>query len=1060
MQWTTALDEPAHCTNAPGWLLVRHLDRAHPVCADVSTLHLLSCASIGALDADVHGCAPRVRFVAFTSERGWADRAGFEPPAFYGDGVRSPQDEQGSIPVIACVEFGRGRCVVLGDQNMVGDAMLHFRHNRRLALNCFEWLGQPTRADPTAPFVSRILSGADSALVPLRLTPPPHNTRIGVDMRYRPLAAVKEGPLGLVGFYMNLNRCAEISAEIVSLGERVLPRLALHSASPNGVESGSVDNVCGGIEADDDRTHELDALLIPAPTAHVDAASVRALRAMAAAGRTIVLLLDERALCGSGGGNGDAALFDSEAVHALDLLEALAPDFTFDFPTSATTARNGSLLDSPSAVLASKLASTSLSASPSLSSSSATATVSIADRARLRDCFARLSHVPAAAGALRLRSDCAPSAATMRVEHLHLQDWHHGVDLPRTRSQWGRSLLRTDPTAYNAALGCAAYQSSECEDAQRAAPAAHATDGDFLTHSHTSLVDRHAWLLIDLGRAVPLQSVAIFNRAEISQIRFSDLVVQLYADVDNAATDADGNAGAAQCSAAAAAVEAGTGATDAGHWCSALGCTTVARNVCAACRVARYCGAACQRAHWVHHKRQCGGRYSTVASSTAAGTAAGDSNAAACVATGALVYATAVLNPNNSLESPTHITIHPRRRESGSGGSERMVRARFIRVSRLASTQRHLHPEDQCILSIAQVVAVAPIDEHAEVAAVPSNSATVADATRAASPAGSRSRGQAALVPYNAAPFARRVSQSSTEHHAAANAVDGRLDSFTHTATEDARACWRIDLGRALDVRLVTLVNRADGWTNRLRDIVVEMHTDANADAGAAQDESDRQNTISDAEVSKLRLVYASAAPLNANNRLGGPAQLTAITHSAASSRRARYVTVRRVAVPGPSPSRRGGGGDNMHAGDRNVLSLAQVRVIVRPDANDEDGNAASMAVSSASSEFDRVRETQSVDIARIGHVWQPPANDSSVSASASSASSSSSATMAAGQVSGSDAHTEGNLIVFLQHGFWTNRCVGQLCDRRSATHGEMATRLQYALVDYLHARHPFKAAI
>lgn len=39
--------------------------------------------------------------------------------------------------------------------------------------------------------------------------------------------------------------------------------------------------------------------------------------------------------------------------------------------------------------------------------------------------------------------------------------------------------------------------------------------------------------------------------------------------------------------------------------CDACGCRGVAHMVCSKCRSARYCGAACQRAHWVTHKIIC-----------------------------------------------------------------------------------------------------------------------------------------------------------------------------------------------------------------------------------------------------------------------------------------------------------------------------------------------------------------------------------------------------------------------------------------------------------------------
>jgi hypothetical protein len=47
----------------------------------------------------------------------------------------------------------------------------------------------------------------------------------------------------------------------------------------------------------------------------------------------------------------------------------------------------------------------------------------------------------------------------------------------------------------------------------------------------------------------------------------------------------------------------------------------------------------------------------------------------------------------------------------------------------------------------------------------------------------------------------------------------------------------------------------------------------------------------------------------------------------------------------------------------------------------------------------------------------------------------------------------EGRLVVFLQNSFWANAHLNLAVDRRARMHGEYATRLQYALLDWLKAR-------
>ena len=45
-------------------------------------------------------------------------------------------------------------------------------------------------------------------------------------------------------------------------------------------------------------------------------------------------------------------------------------------------------------------------------------------------------------------------------------------------------------------------------------------------------------------------------------------------------------------------------------------------------------------------------------------------------------------------------------------------------------------------------------------------------------------------------------------------------------------------------------------------------------------------------------------------------------------------------------------------------------------------------------------------------------------------------------------------LVVFLQNRFWRNSCVNLKIDRRPPMPGQQAVRLQYALLEWLKAKH------
>lgn len=90
--------------------------------------------------------------VARTSKHSWADRW-YCPPygetekmGFCGNFALDPQERRGPFGVVLAKEFGKGRIVLVGDQNIFGDTFIAYADNYRLWINAVAWL---LRADET-----------------------------------------------------------------------------------------------------------------------------------------------------------------------------------------------------------------------------------------------------------------------------------------------------------------------------------------------------------------------------------------------------------------------------------------------------------------------------------------------------------------------------------------------------------------------------------------------------------------------------------------------------------------------------------------------------------------------------------------------------------------------------------------------------------------------------------------------------------------------------------------------------------------------------------------------
>jgi hypothetical protein len=186
MLYSTALDvPPEYGVQGGAWIKIRHY-APHPVTQEVE---VTSFQTGGPFETE-HG-------VGFLSEDGWAD-FWIEDPSdlgFYGNWRRDPGEPQGQLPVIVAAEFGEGRVVAIGDQNIFGDEWIYIGQNFELAANAFEWLARNENAD-----------------VPLRQGLPEDAFHVGVDLGHSNWNTGTNNCSGFFPFYINFNRTPQIIA--------------------------------------------------------------------------------------------------------------------------------------------------------------------------------------------------------------------------------------------------------------------------------------------------------------------------------------------------------------------------------------------------------------------------------------------------------------------------------------------------------------------------------------------------------------------------------------------------------------------------------------------------------------------------------------------------------------------------------------------------------------------------------------------------------------------------------------------------------------------------------
>ena len=139
----TACDNPPHTLGTGnGWLAVTSF-RPHPITK-----------SLGRLGFQTGGIVDPRYAVALTSERSWADQWSVgsygegSDAGFFGDFTREEHEPLGPHGVVLARDFQKGRIVIVGDQNVWGDAFMNYADDYRLWLNVMAWLlGDPNLAD-------------------------------------------------------------------------------------------------------------------------------------------------------------------------------------------------------------------------------------------------------------------------------------------------------------------------------------------------------------------------------------------------------------------------------------------------------------------------------------------------------------------------------------------------------------------------------------------------------------------------------------------------------------------------------------------------------------------------------------------------------------------------------------------------------------------------------------------------------------------------------------------------------------------------------------------------
>ena len=177
---------PEHSVAGLGWIMVRDFAE-HPV---TDGLEMITLQTGGPMEGGG---------VAFSSDQSFGDLWDPEDDGgYYGNWTFDGDEEvepRGPLEVYSAVEYGEGRVVVAGDQNMFGDAFAHWANNWEVFMNSVEWVSQQddvggTRLRDTRPF----------------------GTLIAFEQEHSNFIAGRPGAAGWFSFFVNLNRDRQTTA--------------------------------------------------------------------------------------------------------------------------------------------------------------------------------------------------------------------------------------------------------------------------------------------------------------------------------------------------------------------------------------------------------------------------------------------------------------------------------------------------------------------------------------------------------------------------------------------------------------------------------------------------------------------------------------------------------------------------------------------------------------------------------------------------------------------------------------------------------------------------------
>ncbi|MFW5968536.1 MAG: hypothetical protein ACOCV2_13515 [Persicimonas sp.] len=182
----TLVDQgPEYSVAGNAWPLIFDFE-PHPVTRGVEMISMQTGAPI----LTDHG-------IAHSSDESFADYWDEDDKGgFYGNWKHDGDEDlepRGPLAAVAAREYGEGRVVVTGDQNMFGDAWLHFGHNFELFMNAMQWL-----------------AGEEDA-APVREARP-EGLNIGLDMAPNEFRVGRKGDWGYYVFFVNLNRDRDVTA--------------------------------------------------------------------------------------------------------------------------------------------------------------------------------------------------------------------------------------------------------------------------------------------------------------------------------------------------------------------------------------------------------------------------------------------------------------------------------------------------------------------------------------------------------------------------------------------------------------------------------------------------------------------------------------------------------------------------------------------------------------------------------------------------------------------------------------------------------------------------------